>query len=35
VLHGGAVTGKSLFQTFAENLLGAMDRYGVACRGTS
>lgn len=26
---GGAVTGKSLFQIFAENLLGAMDRYGV------
>lgn len=26
---GGAVTGKSLFQIFAENLLGAMDRYAV------
>ena len=25
----GAVTGKSLFQTFAENLLGVKDRYGV------
>lgn len=25
----GAVTGKSLFQMFAENLLGAKDRYGV------
>lgn len=25
----GAVTGKSLFQIFAENLLGAKDRYGV------
>jgi len=26
---GGAVTGKSLFQMFAEHLLGAMDRYSV------
>src|SRR5262245_21994202 len=26
----GAVTGKSLFQIFAENLLGAKDRYGVS-----
>lgn len=27
--EAGAVTGKSLFQFFAENLLGAKDRYGV------
>lgn len=26
---GGGVTGKSLFQIFADNLLGAMDRYSV------
>jgi len=28
-VSAGAVTGKSLFQIFAENLLGARDRYGV------
>jgi UDP-N-acetylglucosamine/UDP-N-acetylgalactosamine diphosphorylase len=27
--QGGAVSGKSLFQIFADNLLGAMDRYSV------